>query len=162
MTEPELLAAIQHAFDVGQALPIARLIEHTCEECSDVASTFSGRRWPDIRAEEIDAHSHSLPLFPPVAFRQFLPAYMVRGLRRADESWGPNEVLEFTTYSLLPDEVDGWWRERVDGLPGGQVSVILEFLKQVQLRGKDYLGDPPPQADQYWRSRLTKQEAGEQ
>ena len=143
-------------------LPTAQLIEHSCEECSDVASTFSGRRWPDIRAEEIDAHSDSLPLFPPVAFRQFLPAYMVRGIKRADESWGPNQVLEFTTYSLLPNEVDSWWRERVDGLTSGQVFVIVEFLERVQLRGKDYMGEPPPQAAQYWGSRLRKQEAADQ
>jgi hypothetical protein len=153
VTEAELVQAIRAVFPPGRPLSPADTIAHACEECQGVSSTFAERRWPELPADLIDAHHDSLPLLTPEAYREFLPAYMIRGLERPDDPCGPNDVLEFTTYSLLPDNASQWWLARVAGLTEVQVAIIVEFLAQVARRSGDYFGQPPAEATEYWESR---------
>ncbi len=118
VTEAELVEAIRALFPPGLPLSPAAIIAHACEECQDVSASFAERQWPEIPADDIDAHHDSLPLLTPEAYREFLPAYMIRGLERPDDPCGPNDVLEFTTYSRLPDNASQWWLARVGGLDG--------------------------------------------
>jgi hypothetical protein len=163
MNGTELCHSIRAVFEPGHRLIPGDIIEHECEECAEVATTFARRTWPEIAAEAIDTHFHSLPLLSPVAFRQFLPAYMVRGLERPDDPWGINEVLQFTTYNLLPKEVDARWRERVDAFTQAQALLIVDFLDHVKKRDKDYdaFNEPTPHAEDYWLRRITDEPAAE-
>jgi hypothetical protein len=153
VTEDELIQAIRATFPVGGTLSPADTISHECKECQDVAATFANQTWLEIPASAIDARYDSLPLLTPAAFREFLPAFMIRGLHRGpEEPLGINEVLEFTVYSLLPDNAIPWWLARVIGLTDAQAAVIIKFLDHVA-RGSDYFGKPPRDATEYWESR---------
>src|SRR5262245_11520895 len=147
MTEDELVQAIQAAFPPGVPLAPVDTIAHACEECQEVACTFAGHSWPDVSAEAIDGHFDSLPLLSPAAFREFLPAYMIRGLRQNED------VLEFTTYSLQPAKDEAWWLARVEALTDAQVAVVVEFLDHAAQRSEGYFGEPLSEAMHYWGSR---------
>jgi hypothetical protein len=138
-------------------LTAADTVAHVCEECREVAAVFAEHTWPDIAAESIDARFDSLPLFTPVAFRQFLPAYMIRGLQRgAAEPFGVNDVSEFTVYSLLPDNASEWWLARVSALTHEQAALIREFLDVVIRQSDDYFGAPPSDATAFWEARCRR------
>ena len=149
----ELVGKIQRTFEPGVRLEPEEVTEHICPECADVAKTFAHHTWPEIPPDAIDAHHDSLPLFTPIAFRQFLPAYLVHGLQCEDQPWGVNDVSEFTVYALLPDAVDARWTDRVDGFNSLQVALISEFLHDIWTRGSEYLGPPPSAAASYWEAR---------
>jgi hypothetical protein len=154
MTADELATAIRATFPPGEQLERHATVEHACPECADVAVTFSHLLWPDATAEVVDSHFEALPVFTPQAFRQFLPAFMVRSLQKDNLPWGVNDVSEFTLYSLWPDEVSAWWRLRVDALTTDQVAVIVDFSDYVRGRSDEYRGTPPRQAAAYWEGRL--------
>jgi hypothetical protein len=153
VTEHELVQAIRAVFPPGPRLSPSDTVAHACEECHDVSATFAERQWSDLAAGTIDAHFQSLSLLSPHAFREFLPAFMIRGLERPDEGGTPNDVLEFTTYNLLPDNASPWWLARVGGLTNVQAAIVVEFLDQVARRSGDYFGEPPSEATAYWESR---------
>jgi hypothetical protein len=153
VTEDELVQAIRAVFPPGPRLSPTETIAHAHEECHDVSTTFAERPWPDLGLDTIDSHFQSLSLLSPQAFSEFLPAFMVRGLQRPDEAGIPNDVLEFTTYNLLPDNASPWWLARVEGLTHVQAAIVVEFLAQVARRSGDYFGEPPSDATAYWESR---------
>jgi len=150
----DLLATIREVFP-AQPLESEAIIEHSCPECADVAGAFGGLAWPEVNAEAIDSHFQSLPLFSPAAFQQFLPAFLTRALERADDPTGINDVLEFTHYALLPEQVDEWWLGHVGKLTDLQAMVVLRFIEHAQARSGGYLGEPPTDALEYWRGRVT-------
>jgi hypothetical protein len=159
MTTEELVAKIGAAFEPGAGLDPEAVVEHWCEQCEDVARAFAGRTWPEISAEAIDSHYSSLPLLTPAAFRQILPAYMVRGLQRPPDFTGLNDVSEFTTYMLLPEEVSPWWTDRVKAFSPEQNDAVYEFVLEMLARRADYFAESDLAAMSHWaegRGRRTK------
>ena len=153
MTADELAREIRSQFGPGDRLAPEAVVAHVCEECMDIAAAFGGQLWPEIAPDIIDQHYQSLPLFAPAAFRQFLPGFLLRGLERSGRSSGANDVAEFTLYTLCPDTVTPWWRERVDGLTDAQSYVVAQWLGHLQGLSGDYFGPPPLEAWEYWEAR---------
>ena len=152
MTSEALVELVRGAFASNDA--VDRVASCNCEDCQQLQAAFGGRAWQGMDATVIDSHFSALPRFDPEAFRNCLPAYMLRGLSRPEAITGmPNDVLEFTTYSLVPEEANDWWRERVDGLSKDQVGAVTEFLKYVHAEYVNYFGPPPDGVAQYWSAR---------
>jgi hypothetical protein len=153
VTDDQLIEAIRAAFPPGDPLASDAVVPHSCEHCDEVAAALAGHAWPDLPAGAIDARHDALALLTPAAFRELLPAYMIRGLMRGpEEPTGVNDVLEFTVYSLLPDNASQWWLARVSGLSNAQAAIILKFLDHVAQQS-DYFGEPPRESTAYWESR---------
>jgi hypothetical protein len=98
----------------------------------------------------VDLHYSDLPRFSGEAFRFFLPTYMLRGLRSKDEPWAPNQVVEFTVFSLLPKRTSKWWLSRVAPLTQQQRAAVAEFLRQTLARYRELVGEEHRGAAQYW------------
>ena len=151
VTEDELVEAIRVAFPAGQLLEPNDVATCPCEDCSALRAAFQHRLWPDVPAATIDRHYSNLPLFTPLAFRQFLPAYMTRGIMKEDGSC-QNEVLEFTCYQLLPEDLDEHWHERIAGFTDEQAALIPAFLGAA--RARDCLLYTSPSPRDRTRSRM--------
>jgi len=155
MTQEDLIANIRDVFPPGQQLEPDEITTCPCDECFDLKVAFAHSRWTEIADAVIDEHHGDLPLLFPLAFRQFLPAYMIRGLRLPDTDWGaPNDVLEFTTYSLVPSEMGPWWHRRVDPLDARQSLAIAAFLAETSRRELACGYEPyDPEVMEFWRLR---------
>ncbi len=71
-----------------------------CEECVDIREGLRYKQWDQVSEAFLD-FTCSPVLLTPEAFHAFLPAYLLRGL---DDLTGRTVVLEFTVYSLCPDD----------------------------------------------------------
>jgi hypothetical protein len=107
-----------------------------CEECLDIREGLRHKQWDQVSAAFLD-FTCSPTLLTPEAFHAFLPAYLLRAL---DDLSGRTVVLEFTVYSLCPDddEEDCWEAHaqsllpRVSLMSPSQTQAIRSFLLFVQ------------------------------
>jgi len=73
-----------------------------CEECAEIRDGLLHKRWDEISPAFID-RTCSPTLLTPEAFSAFVPAYLLRAL---DDLREFSVVVEFTVYSLCPNEPD--------------------------------------------------------
>ena len=107
MTAAELARYITARFDVEGPFEADQISTCPCDECGSVRHEFTGWTSATLPPVVIDRNFDKLPLMSPMVFRAFLPSYMVRGVEASDDPVvGANEVLEFTTYSLVPSADD--------------------------------------------------------
>lgn len=105
---------------------VAPVTDCSCEECTEIIRNLQDKSWDQGEPAFIDFTCCPV-LLTPEAFRAFLPAYLLRAL---DDLAGKTNVLEFTVYSLCPEETRDNPRigERARLMSPTQVSAIREFL----------------------------------
>src|ERR1700730_2045732 len=100
MTAQQLRDQIRLAFPATQFYgPITSC---DCEECTDIREELRHKRWDEISIAFLD-RTCSPTLLTPEAFNAFLPAYLLRALDDLSEY---SVVVEFTVYSLCPNDPD--------------------------------------------------------
>lgn len=123
MNREQLRSQIVEAFKPAQQ-PKAEEIsnERHCDECRGLAKALRNRKWYEVPPEIVDANHDKLPLLSPIAFRYFLPAYMLRSLDAPGGS-----TWQFTFYALTPKGTD-WLLPNVELLTKSQMEAIIAFL----------------------------------
>jgi hypothetical protein len=114
-----------------------------CDECAEISREFDGKAWSSLTDVKFLRHySDALSLLQPEAFRYYLPAYMVGGLRDPATADVIPGSIEF---HLTPPETKGadaedWFAKfgqtkmdyflsRVSGFSSGQKQAILAYLQ---------------------------------
>jgi len=130
-------------------------------ECVEIATAFRGKDWRSISRETVRDHATALPLFTPLAFRYFLPAYMTICLDAYyDLDVAPHSVL----FNLTPPNQrigDAWeffWI-RAQGLTRIEREAVASFLEIIgEYERTDWasVGKEPPEdrvcaAIKWWR-----------
>jgi hypothetical protein len=110
-----------------------RITDCDCDECRDIRDGLQGKLWSGVPPSFVD-FTASPVLLTPEAFRQFIPAYMMRAL---DDLAQETAVLEYTVYGLSPhvaDEVpeEASDRSRVEYLQSIANRMTLEQRESVR------------------------------
>jgi hypothetical protein len=131
---------ILHAFD-DVNVPDPPLINHECDECTELQHSFAGKSWRDISPELIKDHYSELSLFSASAFHAFIAAYLIYSVENFDTD---DMVSEFTAYAFLPDKLavedeghGNWWKLKLSYFSGEQFDVLLKYLNFVE-RSDEY------------------------
>jgi hypothetical protein len=105
-------------------------------ECRELGRDFDGKNWRDVTAELVFAHSQGLPLFTPVAYRHYLPAYLMVSLERGEAA---DTVRDFVVSNLTPPpRPTGWradfFRMRATQFSAAEREAIRSFLELMEER----------------------------
>jgi hypothetical protein len=122
------------------------LVEHECEECRGVRKAFINIKWQNASDKLLEDNYDKIPLFTPLAFNYFLPAFLLYALGNADDEF--SETSDFTLYALTPgknwkDEngrISAYWIEKFRFFTDAQMNAVYRFL---ELAGRN-----PAYADQ--------------
>jgi hypothetical protein len=118
-----------------------------CDECMSIREGLQRKQWDQVPTAFLDS-TCSPTLLTPEAFQAFLPAYLLRSL---DDLSLHSVVLEFTVYSLCPDDHQENGHEAQSDRPHGyrrlvqraslmspaQTQAIRSFLLFVQENAAD-------------------------
>ena len=104
------------------------ITSHPCDECAEVASDFSGVKWWSADPAVIDENFDDLPLFTPLAYRYYLPAFLLRALETFDPD---NLVTQFCLFDLSGDPHDDWYRKRIELLTSDEAAIAVTFLRYI-------------------------------
>jgi hypothetical protein len=73
---------------------------HDCIECDKLRKQLSNITWRDVPAEFVAEHDADLPLLSKEAYKAFLPAWLLAGIRDPD---GPNAAMLMVNLGNDPD-----------------------------------------------------------
>jgi hypothetical protein len=114
-----------------------------CEECTSIREELRHKGWDEISTAFLD-FTCSPTLLTPEAFGAFLPAYLLRAL---DDLGRHSVVVEFTVYSLCPNQPEengkedrvgvGRLLQRARLMSPLQIQAIRAFLMFVQENAGD-------------------------
>ena len=122
-------ASIEAAFAAAQRPGDEEIVSHDeCEECDSLRASLAGKHWRDLGRMAVDQMSQALPLLSPAAFRYFLPAVLIRGLREHDKSTDPL-VLSFGTAASNEDS-DSFWQVRLDLLSEAEAEMVAGHVRR--------------------------------
>lgn len=119
-------------------------------ECREIASAFVGKDWRKISVETLRIYAEALPLFTPVAFQYYLPAYMIGCV---DSYYGVDVALDSVLFNLTPPEDRSGWEwdhfwARVKLFSEREREAIrsfLELMEQYEVRDWTSEGIEPPE-----------------
>jgi hypothetical protein len=100
-------------------------------ESREVADSFRGKRWKDMPLQLIRQHSQSLPLFTPLAFRYYLPAFMCA---LVDSYYDADILRDTVLFNLTPPpkrvgpDWDFFWA-RANQFRVKEIDAICSFLE---------------------------------
>ncbi len=99
-------------------------------ESREVAKAFRGKDWRNVSAEMVREYACALPLFTPVAFRYYLPAYMYVC---ASSYYDLGVALNSVIFNLTPpkepgDRVWDFFWARVQKFNESERNAIKAFL----------------------------------
>lgn len=127
----EIAAHVQRVFPKEPPPPAKDLTGHRCEECDQLQADFSGKKWWEINGELVEENSGQLPLFTPIAYYYFLPAYILNALSKFNDDGFVLEYLIYSWgYSSDPHSVE-YYAERRAVLNDEQREVVREVLRTV-------------------------------
>jgi hypothetical protein len=158
MTASDLRALITSAWaDVGYPGDAAIAYDNTGRhlECNQVRDFFCRKRWEEISHPVLRTYagdeSACLSFMSPVAFRYYLPAYMLVAIDHYDDA---DVTANSAVNALIPQTSKGlaeFWTDRTSGFSDHQKGAIVAFLSFMEgNHGSDYLSHGPKQALQYW------------
>lgn len=108
-------------------------------ESLNLQNTFAALDWKTLPSEVIAHNFDQLPLFSPVAFRFFLPAYLLFSLKAEDVN---DPVCQHTIYTLTPSKVDDntrqFYLERLKLFTPQQIEVVHSFLNYFEQHPEAY------------------------
>lgn len=117
------------------------LYDNTCghQECLEIKRIFTGKKWENIKLEDILYKNYVFSFFSKEAYRYYLPAFMIIVLDNYVEA---DIVSQAVIYRLTPSTKDykprkRWLAETVSGFDERQKNAIKLFLETV----RDFYGD---------------------
>ena len=126
VTPDEIRAAVWSAFSPVRRPPEAQIALHQCDECADLRATFRDLNWAKVPAATLEENFGKLPLFSPMAYAYFLPAWLLYAI---DHPSTDAIVTEFLVYDLAPTGgEEEWHRERLRALTPAQVAACDAVL----------------------------------
>lgn len=104
----------------------SEIVSHDCDECSRIRNDFAPHAWPKVPGDVLEYHCDSFPLFTPLAFRYYLPAFVLYALANPDSAvsrW----VIEKLRDLGQPDE---FWVSRADFNEAQKAAIrrVLHFV----------------------------------
>lgn len=85
-----------------------QLIVHECEECFGLQHDFEAVKWKEIEPARLEANFDKLPLFSPLAFHYYVPAFLSYAIENPH-----SDVCQFVIFALTPSgAATDWWLER--------------------------------------------------
>ncbi len=125
----KLIEAIQSAFEGNEMPSDDELLHPDCMDDVDVLEFYGGVHWRDMTDDNV-VYSYAAPTaFSPIAFRYYLPAYLIWTLNNAEsvEVAGESILLALdpgTEKELLHD----FRKSKFDLLTKDQVEAVKAFL----------------------------------
>jgi hypothetical protein len=124
-------------------------------ECNQVRDFFRQKRWNDISHSMLRTYvgdeSACLSFMSPVAFRYYLPAYMLVAIDNYDYA---GVTANSAVTALIPQtskELATFWTQRTSGFSEHQSDAIVAFLLFMEENhGNDYLSHGLTHALHYW------------
>ncbi len=117
------------------------LYDNACqhEECLEIKLIFTGKKWEEIKLEDIQYKDYVFSFFSQEAYYYYLPAFMIIVLDSYIEA---NVVSQAVVYRLTPPTNDykprKKWRDKtVSGFNEIQKKAIKLFLETL----RDFYGD---------------------
>ncbi|MGI8788608.1 MAG: DUF6714 family protein [Pyrinomonadaceae bacterium] len=129
-----------------------------CDECQEIYHFFVGKTWKEtLNKESSGLLSHARSFFLPLAWQYYLPAYLIRLIRKnsfISSDLEPNEEPELTD----------WEKNRIKLLTSRQCNVIIKYLKIANelWQGDDYREARTLKALDYWKENYRNALAKEQ
>jgi hypothetical protein len=119
---------LRDAFPEQQATgPIA---PHDCEDCYALRAMLENNTWSGIPPEFVKANDDALPLLADGAYRAFLPAWLLQGIREPKET-----VADMLLVNLRQ-------QPRTDGFTPLQASTIIDVARFIT--GNNFWGPVDP------------------
>lgn len=160
MRRDDLVEAINKAFVVHGPFTPQEISDCPCPECDEVRADFAELSTDEIANEVIDRNFDKLPLLSTEAMVAFLPRFMLRAVEGASTAQMGSDVLEFTTYHLLPPKAEdspkrrAWQEAGHAALSAAQARVIMTFLRHSHEIDPCSLDEDELEATlQYWAAR---------
>lgn len=146
--EETVRASIARAFARAKPPPDEQIVvaePREDPECAEIAEAFQGKHWEDVSAAVIQHHADSLPLLTPLAFRYYLPAYMLASLESPRDDFYPDDILSFLLFDLVPPRRRS---ARAQLFSADERRAIAAYLKLVAQRREAEWREIPAQADE--------------
>lgn len=136
----DVVLAIGAAFPIGDPPSFAEMRNDHCEECQETAAIFAGKRWPQVRVDDLTGNP-ALSLLTPAGMHYYLPAMMVRSLEaeRALDCVPHEVVSDLSPRGGKPSERQAAWHS---GFTPEQVQAILAFLRYRDVAEKIQCSEP--------------------
>lgn len=129
------------------------LLHPDCMDDGDIVDFYGNPRWQDLSSEKIVANYAAPSFFSPLAFRYYLPAFLVWTLENPDS---PEVAGESIIHALDPGTPNEHLHEfrysKFQSLTDNQFTVVRNFL--IYFSAHNDLGEPAASAlMNYWRER---------
>jgi hypothetical protein len=127
--QDQLIARIEAAFADLEHPGDESLLHSQCFDESDLEDFFGGIAWRDVPSEVIERNNASLCFFSPIAFRYYLPAFLIWVLRNHRTS--DSSTVSSTLFNLDPDSGDlrEFTLSKFSCLTPPQRQAVTEFLR---------------------------------
>lgn len=102
----EFIDGLIEYFPAGQPFLRQDLVLNNSEKYPGVTQAFIGHTWFTLPEQIIDSYSWVLPLFKPISYSHFLPAYLLRALSRDHLKWA--ELSDKIISDLSPEKNSKW------------------------------------------------------
>jgi hypothetical protein len=153
----ELIQKIEQAFSDAQypedeaIVPLYDGLPH-CDECATLVDCFRGKPWKAVPLETLVKERGSLPLFTMLAFRYYLPAYLIAGLLHPRET---DTLRDNIFYSLTPPKQEvgpeiAHFRELLEGFSPEQRTLLKEFMRLYLQAEVSYKTPEQRRARKFW------------
>mgnify|MGYP000120863112 CR=1 FL=1 len=148
-TEKELINEINEAFRKLRCPPDDLLVRGDDIESVEIKNDFKGKHWKKIDSKFLlNEHRESLLFFSPMAFRFYLPAYMIVVLLEFDKA---DIISDLLVNALIASD---FYSNRAvfEIFSEDQKRVVAKFLKYLSVAYADnYLNNEPIKAlEGYW------------
>ena len=104
-----------------------RLPRYTGDDSYEMAAALAGKHWRDVPIEQLFFHRESLATLNAVAYRAYVPAYLIAALASEHplDRHGP-DLRHYLVGTLLPSDER---RDRLALLDAAQRAVIVDVLR---------------------------------
>ena len=99
------------------------MTSHRCIECDEIRDQIHPYDKKELPDHLLHYHGDSLPLLSPLALHYYFPRYIEFGLLNQESN-----AFDNCLYHLAPDEIDGYWKERINIFSINEKKILREYL----------------------------------
>ena len=127
----QLAREIDRAFSAERYPGDDHLINSSSLEAVEVRDFLRGRRWNDLRIEELARNHASLFFLTPEALRYYIPAFLIASVLHYDDSDQIPSTLLFllNPFAMTDSDYQPRFRERFESLSDSERHAIRGFLE---------------------------------
>lgn len=130
----EVARQIENAFRAAQYPGDHFLTEGGSSEAADIAEFLRGRRWQDLKIEELAPNHESIFFMSPEALRYYLPAFLLAGVLQYENA---GQIPSSLIFLLRPagskdPTAEARFRRRFGPLSNSQRRAIRAFLEYLR------------------------------